>query len=409
MKVIRGYKTELKPNNKQKTSFIQYSGMARYAWNWALNRIQEGISRPNAIALSREWNYWKKENIPWWTMVSTRVPEKSFKDIDTAFKLFFRKCKLKKKNQFFGKSGYPKFKSHKNCKKSFTLRSSIIKVDKNYIKLPRLGKIRLKECGYIPKYSKILSATISEKVGRWFVSVKIEEDIPEAETKTEDIIGIDLGIKTLATCSDGITFENPKSLKTNLQKLKKLQRSISRKQKGSKNRKKSILKLAKYHFHIANIRKDKLHKITAQLAKTKSTIVIEDLNVSGMMKNHNLAQAISDVGFYEFRRQLEYKGKWYGCQIAVVDRFFPSSKLCSVCGNKFQGLALSVREWKCESCGTLHDRDLNAAKNLGSLAVSSTESLNACGEESSDTGLRIGVKLPSVKQEKDIKSLIRFL
>lgn len=177
----------------------------------------------------------------------------------------------------------------------------------------------------------------------------------------------------MATVSDGSKYNNPKPLKTKLRKLKKLQQSVSRKVKGSANRKKAIKKIANLHWRISNVRKDTLHKITSHLTKTKSVIGIEDLNVSGMMKNRKLARSIADLGLFECRRQFNYKGLWYGCSVVPVDRFYPSSKLCSVCGEINESLSLADREWTCEGCKTKHDRDDNASKNLEYVAASLSE------------------------------------
>jgi putative transposase len=181
---------------------------------------------------------------------------------------------------------------------------------------------------------------------------------------------VDLGIKTLATVSDGQTFDAPKPLRSKLRKLQRLGRDVSRKVKGSSNRRKAVRRLAKFYHKISNIRKDVLHKITTVLAKTKRIIGIEDLNVSGMMKNRCLSRAIADLGLFEWRRQLEYKGKWYNCLIKVIDRWFPSSKTCSVCGEINDNLTLADREWTCEGCHTKHDRDHNASKNIEYVAAS---------------------------------------
>lgn len=214
------------------------------------------------------------------------------------------------------------------------------------------------------------------------------------------MVGVDLGIKTLAVPSKGEPFENPKALKKNLKKLKRLERWVSRKEKGKKNRKKAARRLGKLHYRIACIRKDTLHKITSELTKTKSRIVIEDLNVSGMLKNHCLAQAIQDVGLYEFRRQLEYKGSWYGCEIVKADRFFPSSKKCSHCGNIKKDLRLSDRTYRCDCCDLVIDRDLNAAINLENYSTDSSSgtgrNANAFGEGSSGFVHVSRVKLPSL-------------
>jgi len=379
--IQRGYKTELDPNNKQITLLLKNAGAARFAYNWALNIKKQAFENktkiPNAIELHRSLNELKKTEFPWMYESSKCSPQEALRNCDRAFDNFFRRCKQKTKIK-----GFPKFKSKKNGVGGFKL-TGTIKVTSDHIQLPKLGKLKLKEKDYLPLNAKILSACVSERAGRWFVSLQIEEEINQSD-KPEGIVGVDLGIKTLAVCSDGQLFLNPKALKSNLERLKRRSRQVSRKVKGSKNRKKAMKKLAKIHLRIANVRRDSLHKITTHLTKTKSKIVIEDLNVSGMMKNRRLSRAIADIGLFEFRRQLEYKGKWYGCEITTVNRFFPSSKMCSCCGNIKQNLTLADRIYECDVCGLIIDRDLNAANNLKNT-VSST-GINAYGEVSSGIG-----------------------
>jgi putative transposase len=270
--------------------------------------------------------------------------------------------------------------------------------------LPRLGRLRLKEREYLPTDDKvqILSASVSEQEGHWYVSLQVEEKrlVPE---NTGPVVGIDLGIKQLATLSDGTVIPNPRHLKRRLKKLKRLQRIVSRRKKGGKNRKKAIRKLAKLHRQIKNQRSNTLHQVTTRLAKTKSVLVIEDLNVSGMLKNHHLAQAIGDVGFAEFKRQLLYKASWYGAQVLLVDRWEPSSKRCSRCGWLDADLTLSDRTFHCEQCGLVLDRDLNAAINLAQLAGSGSDSQNACGVAGSGTRRKPRAQLAAVKQELNTK------
>lgn len=377
MKIIRGYKTEIAPNNKQTTALIQHAGVARFAYNWGLIEKKKAFDAktkiPNAIELHRRLNALKPTNFPWMYNSSKCSPQEALRNLDRAFDNFFRKCKQKKA----GKKGFPRFKSKKKGIGSFRFTGKI-KVYNNHIKLPVLGNLKLKERKYLPLDAKILSATVSEKAGRWYVSIQVEEDaIPFNGNKDQhSIIGVDLGIKTLLVCSDGQKFENPKVLKRNLKKVKRFQRAISRKVKGSGKRKKAVKKFSVLYSHISNIRKDNLHKITTHLTKTKSIIGIEDLNISGMMKNHKLAQSIQDLGLYEWRRQLEYKGKLYNCKIVPVDRFFPSSKKCNICGVLNEELTLSDRVWTC-ACGAVHDRDENSSKNLEKVAASSTETINA--------------------------------
>jgi putative transposase len=381
MKIARGYKTELDLNNKQKTMCLQHAGAARFAFNWALSKkiaaYKAGQKVPTAIDLHRELNKLKQTELLWMYTVSKCAPQEALRNVDKAYDNFFRKVKLKKQGEYKGKLGFPTFKSKKKGIGSFRLTGSI-KVFPNDIQLPRLGKLRLKERVYLPTDVHILSATVSEQAGRWIVSIQVEEEQAEPEIATGKPIGIDLGIKTLATLSDATPFENPRALKQQLKRLKRLSRAHSRKHKGSKNREKSRKKLAKLHARIANRRRDALHKTTAQIvARTKpaserpSVIVLEDLNIAGMLKNHKLARAIADVGMAEFRRQLEYKAPQAGIVVKYTDRWYASSKTCSMCGWVNQDLDLSQRVFVCVDCGYFADRDYNAAKNI--LAVSSTE------------------------------------
>ena len=317
----------------------------------------------------------KHDDLPWLKNLSKWIIQNALRDLDDAFKHFFRKCKLKKQGQHKGKCGYPQFKSKHKNRGSFRLDDPVY-VFEDSVQLPKLGRVRLKEHGYLPTWGvKILSATVSEQGGRWFVSVQVEEEHVEPVAATGPVIGVDLGIKSLAVLSTGEVIENPKELRKNLKKLKRLSRQHSRKVKGSKNRQKATRKLARLHAHIANIRKDTLHKATAQIvAKTKpdherpSVVVIEDLNVNGMLKNRKLSRAIADVGLHEFRRQLTYKVAQAGVTLKVVSRWYPSSKTCSACGAVKDELALSERVFVCFECGYVADRDYNAARCLAASA-----------------------------------------
>jgi len=413
MIILRAYKTELDLNNKQRTLCAKHAGTARFAYNWGLERkisaFQAGLSTPTAIDLHRELNALKKTELSWMYEVSKCAPQESLRNLDKAFANFFRRVatkrgsatalSTKKAGQLNGKVGFPKFKSKKCGLGSFRLTGKIT-VIKNKIKLPRLGWLRLKEKGYIPTDSvKILSVTVSEKARHWFVSVQVEQEICSEFPATGSPLGVDLGIKHMAVISDGREFENKKALRFSLRKLRRAQRELSRRKKGGRNREKSRRKVAKLHYRIANIRKDAIHKATSSIcclrcthpddsetqlriaehkandivAKTKpveqrpSVVVIEDLSVENLLKNQKLARAISDVGFFEFRRQLTYKTAWNGISLLVADRFFPSSKLCSACGEINDDLTLNDREWTCD-CGAHHDRDRNAAQNLSRLA-----------------------------------------
>jgi len=334
----------------------------------------------------------KQNELSWMYEVSKCAPQESLRDLDKAYAHFFKRVKQGDK-----KVGFPKFKSRKHGLGSFRLTGSI-RVFERSIQLPRLGKLSLKEAGYIPVCDvKILSATVSEQAGRWFVSVQVEQHISEPLRNSNEVIGIDLGIKAMATCSNGLTLDNPQPLKAKTKQLKRWQKRLSRRVKSSQNRQKARLKVARLHAKIANIRADALHQATAKIiAQKPQAIVLEDLNVSGMVKNHKLARAISDVGMGEFGRQIAYKAAWQGIAVIYADRWFPSSKTCSYCGNIKLELGLAERLYTCDFCGYNINRDLNAAINLKNT-VSST-GIYACGESVSPDLLRQF----SAKQELNI-------
>jgi len=320
------------------------------------------------------------------------APQESLRNLHRSFQNFYRGLKSGKK------IGFPRFK-RRGVRDSFRL-TGTIRVHERAIQLPRIGRVRIKEKREKYYSGRILSVTITRRANRWFVSVTVEEDILDPQPVRGAPVGVDLGIKTLATLSDGTIVANPRAMGRRLRKLRQLHKSLSRKKKGSKNRKKAILRLAKMYLRIFNIRQDTLHKLTTYLTKSHSKVVIENLGVSGMMKNRRLARAIADVGFYEFRRQLEYKCQWYGSKLVIVSRTFPSSKLCSRCGHRKKELSLSEREYECEQCGLEIDRDINAALNL--VAVSLPETQNACGEEVRHSRSSEICNAASMKQEPNI-------
>ena len=384
MKRIRAYKTELKLNNVQRSLCEQHAGVARFAYNWGLDRklkaYETSGKSPSAMTLHRELNALKPTEFPWMYAVSKCAPQEALRDLAVAYKNFFRRVKQGKN----GKKGFPKFKSKHRSKQKFRL-TGRIRVFAAQIQLPRLGRLRLTEKGYLPVAGtpdvRILSATVSERAGRWYVSVQVEEIVPDRMTPKGQPVGVDLGIKELATLSDGTQYANPRALKSALKKIKRLQHTVSRRQKGSANRRKAIAKLARAHARVANIRSNTLHQITSELAKTKPFMAIEDLHVAGLLRNHNLAQAISDVGFHEFKRQLEYKTVWYGSELVAIDRWFPSSKTCSRCGQIDSDQTLGDRLYVC-ACGLELDRDHNAAINIlnKALHTASSAGIHACGD-----------------------------
>ena len=350
-----------------RTSLAQHAGTARFAWNWSLHRrierfkTQEGKEKfTNAINEHRELNALKGSDFPWMYEVSKCAPQEALRNLDKAFKSFWSRRKEG--------VGFPRFKKKYKSKDSFRL-TGAIKVQDRYVKLPRLGAIRLKEKTSGRVRGSILSATVSRVADRWFVSLTIiEKNVKEPVPIEGSVVGVDLGIKTFATISGEKPVESPKALSSAIARLRRAQHAHSRKTKGSRNRRKSAQKIAKIHARVANVRRDFLHKLTTRLAKTKSILVIEDLNVSGMARSRSLSQKIMDAGWGEFRRQLGYKTGWYGSKLMVADRWFPSSKRCSDCGFTLKRIALSVREWACPQCGVVHDRDENASINLKNLA-----------------------------------------
>ena len=374
----KAYRYELDPNNIQRSYLAQHAGVARFAYNWGLDqriaqyKNNQGDDRfTNAMKQHKLLNSLKIDQFPWMYETSKCAPQEALRDLHRAFKNFYRGLKSGKK------IGFPRFK-RRGVRDSFRL-TGAIRFHERAIQLPRIGKVRIKEKREKYHSGRILSVTVRRRANRWFVSVTVEEELPNPLPVQGAPVGVDLGVKTLATLSDGITVANPRALGRRLRKLKQLHRSLSRKKRGSKNHEKAKLRLAKMYLKIFNIRQDTLHKATTYLAKSHSKVVIEDLLVSGMMKNRRLARVIADAGFSEFRRQLEYKCHWYGSELVVVSRTFPSSKMCSRCGHRKKELSLSEREYHCEQCGFEIDRDLNAALNL--VAVSLPETENACGEE----------------------------
>ncbi len=390
MLIYRAYKTELKLNNRERTLLVGCAGAARFAYNWGLRqKIDEYATTgksPNYYELHRRLNALKKGELAWFYKYSKTIPQEALRDLEQAFQNFFRRVKNG------AKPGFPRFKSRKRGIGSFRLHGNI-RVEAGRIKLPRIGWLRLQEKRYLPTSGvKILSATLSERAGRWFIALQIEEEIPD-RTATGPVVGVDLGIKSLAVTSDGDTYENPKALHHALKRLARLQRELARRQKGSLNRAKTRAKIAQLHYRITCLRQNAIHQATSRIvAKTKpdmqrpALVVMEDLNVAGMMQNGKLAQAVADVGMGEFVRQMVYKCAWNGTELIQADRWFPSSKRCSRCGQVKTTLALAERIFRCDVCDLQIDRDFNAALNLMQLGTARSAGddglaiVQACGE-----------------------------
>jgi putative transposase len=399
--MLIAHRIALDLSDKQATYMARASGTARFAYNWALAewgrqyaawKEDNTCPKPNQMALRRQLNRIKRTKFPWMQEVTKCAPQLAIMQLGQAFQNFFA-----------GRAKYPTFRK-RGVHDRFSLSNDQFQVEDSRIRIPHLGWVRMREP--LRFTGKILSATISRVADRWFVSIAVDTidarpPLPEAEN--QGAVGVDLGVKALATLSTGEAIPGPKPHKALLNRVRRLSRSLSRKQKSSRNRDKAKAKLARLHARIAAIRQDALHKLTTELTRKFHTIGIEDLNVKGMMKNRRLSRSLADMSFFEFRRQLEYKADWRGGQVVVADRFYASSKLCSMCGEKLETLPLTVREWTCPHCGTNHDRDVNAAINLRNTAVSST--VSACGGEGAGRRRKTKTKPAPVKQEINTTSV----
>lgn len=366
--MLRAYKYRLYPTDEQKVLFAKTFGCCRFVYNWGLNlkisaykEKKETLSNVHITNLMRSELKSKNE---WLKEVNSQSLQSALRNLDTAYSKFFKNPKA---------VGFPKYKSRKN-KQSFQCpQHCSVNFNSSTISIPKAKNIpailHRKFAG------KIKTVTISmNPSGRYFASVLVETNITElsvSEIREENTIGIDLGVKEHAVCSDGRIFDNPKNLSHSLELLQRRQRQLSRKQKGSANRDKARIKLARIQERISNQRKDHIHKVTSILTHDSQvyTICIEDLNVKGMRQNRKLARNISDASFGMFRSILEYKCRWYGINLISIDRFAPSSKTCSKCGYVYDGLTLSNRRWQCPQCGSIHDRDLNAACNIKNFGL----------------------------------------
>lgn len=384
-------KVALDPTPAQERMLLSHAGAARFAYNAALAHVKETLDageKPewSFYSLRKWWNHNKDElavdddGVIWWANNSKESYSYGIESLAKGLSSWIKSRKGARKGR---KVGFPRFKAKGKSAPRFayTVGSfGLIDGDPKALRLPRIGRIHCMEnVATRVGDARVLRMTISRRAGRWFASLTVEREYESiTQAPKGGSVGVDLGIKTLATLSDGTVIENPRYLKKSEQKLKREQQSLSRKMPGSNRRNKARARVARLHAHVANQRQDALHKLTAYLANKYSEISIEDLNIVGMSKNHHLAKSVMDASFGEFRRQLEYKTTRTGARLNIVDRWYPSSKTCSGCGRVKTKLSLSERTYRCESCGLVMDRDLNAAININ-VAGSAPETVNAHG------------------------------
>lgn len=360
MQIHRAYKYELDPNLTHLEYFRRACGIARFTYNWGLaekkRQYEEAGTSDGFFTLKKRFVAAKDAEFPWVGEVSSWVYTYALKHLDEAYKRLFK-----------GLGKHPRFKARGKCRDSFTVFGGACKYDTRRLKLPKLDWVRVKEnlakTGREPE-GELLEVTISRDADRWYASIITRQEAGEPEPGVGAAVGIDLGLTAFATTSDGEKWQAPKPLQQAQQRVVKEQRKLSKKQKGSQNRKRQRTVLARAHRRARNQRRGWLHSLTTHLARNYSVVVLEDLNVKGMLRNHCLAKAISDASWHEFKRQLEYKMHWAGGELIVIDRWFPSSKTCSGCGYIRDTMPLQERVWDCPECGMHLDRDVNAAINI---------------------------------------------
>ncbi len=357
--MIKAHKIRINPTPEQEAQLWTAAHNARFTFNWGLakwNEIYEGGGKPTINFIKKELAALKRKEFPWLMDSSKSVVEYALIDLKTAFKNFFE-----------GTSEQPHFKSRHKALPSFGMANDRVRLDGHNLKIGKVkGWINMTEV--LRFEGKLMSVRVSFKAGWWWASISVDV-ADRTPVSNGPSVGLDLGIKSLIVTSDGEVIENQGNLRKHLKRLRKAQKTLSRRVKGSNRWHKAKAKVARLYYKISSLRNDHLHKVTTELVRTYGFIGIEDLNVAGMVRNHKLALSLSDAALGELRRQLEYKALWAGVQLQKVSRWFPSSKLCYTCGFKNEALTLSDRKWVCDGCGEVVDRDFNAALNIRDEAI----------------------------------------
>jgi putative transposase len=371
--VRQAFRFELDPNRAQRVLLAKSVGASRYVYNWGLAESKRQYEltgkRPRLGDLTKRLVELKNTDAPWLYEVSAHIGQSALKDLNTAFERFFKSVK-----GGGPRAGYPRFKK-KGERDSARIYE--VTLEERHLRIPNVGRVRLKETRRERGFEgRVLSATIRRRADRWFVSLAVEREreivLPRSPCKPSDVVGVDLGLTSAAVIHDGSgtrVVEPQRALRKRLAKLRRLDRQLARKQKGSANREKAKLRRARLYYRVACQRQDMSHQLSSELARTKRVIVLEALHVRGMQQNKHLALSVSDAGMGELRRQLAYKSEWYGGTLVIADRFFPSSKLCSGCGTIRNTLCLHERHFDCDVCGLSLNRDENAAINLRRLGL----------------------------------------
>jgi IS605 OrfB family transposase len=388
--VLQAYQFALDPAPRQRGSLASHTGAARFAYNWGLELVTTRLDQRRAghdvqvpwtlAELRWEWNRAKDEAAPWWAENSKEAYNSGLDALARALRNWSDSRNGRRKGR---PMGFPRRKNKRRARIACRFTTGAIRVlpDRKHIQLPRIGVLKTHESTrklarrLEQGSARMLAATISRQADHWYVSftVEVQRAIPTTNGKPS-VVGVDVGVRHLAVLSTGDVIPNPRAMEGSLRKLRRLNRQLGRRTPGSRRRSRTRRRLARVHARAANLRRDLFHKVTTSLATQHGTVVVEQLNVAGMLRNRRLARAIADTGMAELRRQLAYKTTWYGSRLVVADRFYPSSKTCSGCGWVKAKLTLAERTFRCESCGLVMDRDLNAARNLARLVQSVAQS-----------------------------------